>query len=334
MIAKELSMPLRLILTEILFRRLILGHRKFPEVESNLARRRAGYWGEIVLSNYMKKLPPEKYLIFHDLQLEIHGVQFQIDTLLISQSYILIIEAKNISGNLIFDSTFNQLLRIQDNKKETFEDPRVQAECHRTLLREWLVNHGINHLPIETLVFFANVKTTLRTLPGDKGDFSKVCKARDIFNKIYHNEKIYHQERTDLSTITEMGNLLLSHQRPQKIEILQEFKIKTDEIRTGPRCPNCLHIPMIYTKGKGLCPKCQTSSKEVFKEGISDYFYLYKPTITNSECRHFLQLPSNHVAQKILQSLNLEWTGNTKSRIYYQPVEKVVPCDLLQLMEC
>jgi hypothetical protein len=333
LIAKELPMPLRLILTEILFRRLILGHSKYHEVESNLAKRRAGYWGEIILSNYMKKLPPQKYLIFHDLQLEIHGVHFQIDTLLISRSYNLIIEAKNISGTLIFDSTFNQLFRIQDNKKETFEDPRIQAKWHQTLLQDWFTYHGLTQLPIETLVFFANVKTTLKTVPGDKGDFSKVCKARDVFYKINAYEKVYHQEKVGFSTISEIGNLLLSNHSPQKIDILGEYKLQSDDIRTGPRCPTCFHIPMIYVKGKGHCPKCQTTSKEAFKEGISDFFYLYKPTITNSECRDFLHLPSNNIAQKLLQSLNLKTTGNTKSRIYHQPIEKVIPCDLLQLME-
>ncbi|QIZ10612.1 NERD domain-containing protein [Priestia megaterium] len=114
MIMKKLTPPHRLFLTQILKIRLILGHSKYQEIEKDLAKRWAGYWGEIALANYVKELPHDKYLIFHDLQLQYNGIHFQIDTLLLSQNYILIIEAKNIAGTLTFDNVFKQLIRTHD----------------------------------------------------------------------------------------------------------------------------------------------------------------------------------------------------------------------------
>jgi hypothetical protein len=58
-------------------------------------------------------------------------------------------------------------------------------------------------------------------------------------------------------------------------------------------------------------------SKDAHLEGIGDYLYLIKPTITNSEAREFLHLPNNNVSQKNLQSSNLNSTGKTKNRFYF-----------------
>jgi hypothetical protein len=55
-IMKGLTPPQRLFLTEILKIKLIIGHSKYQEIEKDLAKRWAGYWGEIALANYIKEL--------------------------------------------------------------------------------------------------------------------------------------------------------------------------------------------------------------------------------------------------------------------------------------
>lgn len=327
LVIKELPVPLRLVLTEILLRRLLLGHSIRPKVEKDLAKRRAGHWGEITLANYLKELIPDKYYIFHDLQFCIQGVHFQIDTLLISSNYILIIEAKNISGTLTFDNQFQQLIRLEDD--EAFEDPRIQALRNVRLLKRMLHRNGIQVGPIEYLVFFSNVKTKLKAAAGNQSDLSKICKARELFIKIDEFEDKYQKEIFTPGKIQKIGDFLLSQHNPRKINILAEYKLSTEDLRTGVCCPSCFAIPMIYVRGKWICPLCQTTSKNAFIEGINDYFYLYKSTITNSECKKFLHLPSNNIAQKLLFSLNLESTGKTKGRVYHQPIERMLsPCDL------
>jgi hypothetical protein len=326
---KELTPPQRLFLTEILKRRLKTGHSRYQEIEKDLAKRWAGYWGEIALANYVKELPQEKYLIFHDLQLQVTDIHFQIDTLLLSQNLILIIEAKNIFGTLVFDNVFKQLIRQNaDGTEESFEDPRVQAQRLQSLLRKWLVKNGLNLLPIEQLVFFKSAtKTILKTNSGDLSDFSKVCKGRDIFNKINNLE---HQERVDSETITKIGKLLLSQHSPKPINILKEYNLTKRDIRSGVCCPNekCEHIPMKYKRGKWICTVCQTTSKDAHLDALSDHFHLLGPTINNFEFRSFLHLPTIHTSQKFLIRLNLPATGKTKNRIYYLRPKEVATCVL------
>ncbi|MGG1676500.1 NERD domain-containing protein [Neobacillus sp. NRS-1170] len=298
--------------------RLISRNFKHAEIEKDLAKRWAGFWGEIALATYVKELPQEKYLIFHDLQLQLNGIHFQIDTLLISKSYILIIEAKNIVGTLIFDNVFKQLIRKNaEGSEEAFEDPSVQCQRLQSLLRGWLINNGLNLLPIDYLVFFKSVNTILKTNPGEKADFSRVYRARDIFNKIEEMENRYTHERIDNQTINNMGKILLGQHSPKQINILEKYSLTPKDILSGVRCPICPYIIMIYKRGKWICPICKTSCKEAHIESLNDYFYLYKPSISNSEFRYFLHIPSDDIAQKILLSLKLPSTGTTKNRKYH-----------------
>lgn len=328
---KELTPPIRLILTEIIKKRLVIGHIRYQDIEKDLAKRWAGYWGELVLAKYVKELPQDKYNIFHDLQFQINGTHFQIDTLLLSRNYILIIEAKNISGTLVFDNTFKQLIRKnEDGTDEAFEDPRVQCQRLQSLLRRLLIKIGYNLLPIDYLIFFKSTNTILKTNPGDRTDFSKVCKGRDVLNKIESLELRYPQEKVDNKTINKIAKLLLSQHSPKQINILEEYNLTKNDIRSGVCCPNekCCHIPMGYKRGKWICTACHTSSKDAHLEALNDYFYIFGPTITISEFRCFLHLPTDDTAQKILFRLMLPKSGKTKGRIYHLNPMKVKTCVL------
>lgn len=319
MLMKDLPVPLWLILTEALKKRILPGHYRIPDIEKDLAKIKAGYKGELILSHYVKQLPHDKYYIFHDLQLTHNGVHFQIDTLLITRNYILIIEAKNIKGTVLFDNVFNQLIRYNnDGTEDIFEDPRVQAKRLCKLLGGLLAANGLNFLPIDHLVFFSNTKTILKTNTNDYSSLEKVCKGRDLFNKIEGLEKKYTHPRVDDNTIMDLAKFLFSNHSPMKMDILKDYSLTSKDIRTGVCCPKCLHIPMTYCKRrKWHCPVCEYISNDAFIAGVRDYFLLIKPSITNTECRSFLHIPTIDTAQKLLFLLNLPYSGSKRGRLYF-----------------
>jgi len=176
-------------------------------------------------------------------------------------------------------------------------------------------------LPIDHLVFFKSSNNTiLKSNPNVRADFSKVCKGRDIFNKIEDNERRYKQVKIGTEKMSELGKLILSQHSPRKINILEGYGLLEKDILSGVRCPSstCYHIPMDYRKGKWICPKCNTLSKNGHIEALLVHFLLINPTITNKECQNLLHLPSRDSTQKFLLSLNLPTTGHTKNRQYHQ----------------
>ncbi|WP_420491315.1 nuclease-related domain-containing protein [Neobacillus drentensis] len=264
-------------------------------------------------------MPQEKYLILHDLQLKLNDIYFQIDSLLISQTHILIIEAKNIIGTLYFDHVFNQLIRINpDGTEESFEDPQTQCRRLRSLLTRWLTQHKIHLLPIDYLIFFKSTNKTILKTSGTGTDTTRICKGRDVLNKIEDIEKRYKQVKIQPEKMKEVAHFLLSKHSPKPIEILKEYELTETELFLGVQCPSCTHIPMNYQKGKWICPKCNSPSKTAHFEAINDYFLLIKPTITNHECHTILHLPTSDITRKILLSLQLPTSGHNKKRLYHQ----------------
>jgi len=133
-------------------------------------------------------------------------IYFQIDTLLISKTHIQIIEAKNIIGNLYFDHVFNQLIRVNpDGTEESLEDPRTQCRRLQSLLTRWLIQHKLNLLPIDYLNFFKSTNKTILKTTGTGTETTRICKGRDLFNKIEDCEKQYKQVKIQPGKLHEIA---------------------------------------------------------------------------------------------------------------------------------
>ncbi|MFC0270255.1 nuclease-related domain-containing protein [Metabacillus herbersteinensis] len=130
MIVKERKVPLSILKLQALARRTHPDHPKFQLIKENLAKSLAGYKGEAAIDYPLSPLPEKNYLILHDMRLQNKQHYFQMDTLLLSQSYLLILEVKNMSGTLPFDNKFKQLIRTLDGKQESYPYPLVQIQQH------------------------------------------------------------------------------------------------------------------------------------------------------------------------------------------------------------
>jgi len=139
LIIKNRLIPIRIRLNEALIRRIPAAHPQRSTIEGDLAKRRAGYRGEQSLDYYLSHLPDKEFTILHDLRLFNGSTYFQIDTLILSPYFALIIEVKNILGTLLFDETFNQFIRTRNEKEEGFPNPLIQAKRPENTIKN-LVN--------------------------------------------------------------------------------------------------------------------------------------------------------------------------------------------------
>ncbi|MFJ5716212.1 nuclease-related domain-containing protein [Neobacillus sp. NPDC093127] len=314
--AKELTPPTILLQAEALERRVTKTNEKIPDIKSKIRILKSGYNGEKTVKYYLDQIPEHKYHIFYGLRLPIGNTFFQIDALLFSQKLILIIDAKNHSGKLIFEK--QQLIHEYGENREIYENPVAQVNRHKISLRNLFDKNKIPFIPIENLVAICKASTEIIIGPNYKEAEQKVIKAYDLLNKINELEEKYSEKKINQKTISQVTNLLLSLHTPQKIDILKLFQFTVDEIIPGVQCPRCLHIPMEYKRGKWICPKCLLFSNDAFLNGINDYFLLVKPSFSNPEIRKFLQMPSSRTTTSRLPSSHLPYTGTKRGRIYHQ----------------
>jgi uncharacterized Zn finger protein (UPF0148 family) len=237
---------------------------------------------------------------------------------LLTTKFALIIEAKNYTATLKFESQFNQLIQTKNNQEKCYDDPISQVKQQQNLLAKWLKKYTAVDIPIHHLVVISNPNAILKTDPNNKEVLKKVCKPFKLLEKIKEIETAHQKEAVTEKDLRKISKLLIKHDTPEDFNILEHFKISTEEIPTGVICNNCGALPMVFQKGKWFCQACQTYSKTAYIETLNDYFYLISHSITSSEFRKFLHIPTKDIAQKYLQKLNLPHTGNTKARVYYR----------------
>ncbi|PGV66606.1 nuclease [Bacillus cereus] len=313
MIVKERKMPVYLLQLDALLRRLPIHHPKRNMVAENLAKFMAGYKGEQAIEYPLSFLSETEYSILHDIRLFDQKHYFQIDTLIVSSRFLLFLEIKNIIGTLIFDAKFNQLIRIADGtSEEGFPDPILQLKRQEMQLRKWLSLHGLYNIPMESLVVISSPRTIIKT--SDEILPSKIIHGANLPNRIKQIENQYKEEA--IGNTKGLINQIMNENFPQRQNILAQYKIKKEELLRGVQCEECFTMAMLEEKQGWRCSNCNSTSKHAHLRALQDYTLLIDMITTNSKLRDFLNMQSSSAVKRLLQTMNIPYTGENKGRIY------------------
>lgn len=319
MIVKELSKQIRIKKMEALVNRIPLNNTKYDEIKEGLRKLLAGFNGERAISYYLDYLPEKDYFIFHNLRLPSGKYHFQIDYLVLTSTFALILECKNFYGTLFLEDSFEQLIRTANEKEEGFQNPISQAKWHQQQLYSFLQCHGIPPFPIEYLVAISNPSTILKTNSRSRNILKRMVHGYNLLDRIKEWEGQFKEDKMDLKGIRKLSKLLLKSHVPEDVDILDKFRISKSEIITGVQCSRCKKFAMIREHSSWFCPKCAYKNKDGHIDALNDYFLLLGNSITNREFRDFVHLSSESVAKKLLTTMNLPFSGSNKGRIYYKP---------------
>ncbi|MFS0861207.1 nuclease-related domain-containing protein [Fredinandcohnia sp. 179-A 10B2 NHS] len=317
-IIKHRTIPYRIIIDEVLLRRLTHGHNKLSVINEDLLNRRKGFKGEQNIDYYLQRMNKQYYMVFHDLRLTIGHATFQIDTLLLSRFLALIIEIKNFSGILTFDTKSNQFTRTYNNEESGFKNPISQASEHRELFINWLHSNNIFNLPVEYVVGISEPSTLIKALPGSESIYQKVLHFDHLKSKISNFEGKYIKPVLDTNTLNQLSEeLCQSHLPFRPKDPLSIYGLKKKEIIKGVACLTCSFIPLQRTYGRWYCPRCKCFSTNAHNLSLLDYFVIVNPTITNKQAREFLRHDNRKSMHRLLTSSGLHFTGENKGRLYY-----------------
>ncbi|MFE8702799.1 nuclease-related domain-containing protein [Cytobacillus sp. FJAT-54145] len=317
MIFKERLVPLKVLKFQALLRRLPEDHPKRSKIEGEYAKNKAGFQGEKSIDYYLDQLSTKDYLIFHDLRLEGEGGYFfQIDTLILTSRFAIIIEVKNMIGTLLFDQSFNQLIRTINEKEEVFPDPLLQIERLQIQLRKWLQKFNFPLVPINSFVVISKYSSLIKATKQNHEISNKVIHAEAIPKKIATIDSMFKKELITRQEAKKLSRQLIKQHREYSSDILKIFQLHRSEIMTGVYCSECLFMPLTKERRGWLCPICENYSKDIYLPSLLDYFLLFGPMINNQKAREFLRLPSSSICNKLLSSLNLPSSGDYKNRKY------------------
>ena len=318
MIEKECKIPIRIKKLKALDRRLPTSNLRKMDVVTEYNNRMAGYNGEKSVEFHLDPIAQSpKYHIYHDIRLSSGKYYFQIDFLILTNNYGLVLEVKNRSRDWYFNQ-LNQASFLINGVRVKTNNPVLQAKNQARKLKKWLEEHHCEEMPIHYL--FVNSHETSRIICEDGNHQIKdICNSEGVLDKIEQIDHLYKEEKLTKQDLRKMKRLILAEHTPDDPDILKYFNLSPNELLPGVQCliPKCNGTPMKYYYGVWTCPKCKEKSKIAYIQAIKDYFLLIKPSITNAEFCHFLQIKSPKTANCLLKSLNLPHTGEYKSRVYH-----------------
>jgi hypothetical protein len=302
-------------LTAIL-ERLPEKHERIIIMRNDLSKYRAGYNGEKSIDFYLQFLSNEHFYILHDVRIPINNHFFQIDTLILTKKYILILEIKNLAGVIDFDGEFNQAVQTKNGQLRAFPDPLFQINRQETMLREWMESHQLPILPIHGLVVMSNVHSVIRS--NHEQFTQKVIRPTSLSNKIAELEE-YYQDNNEVQVkeLRKISKRIIKAHCPLNQSILGLYGIGKEEIIRGVFCKQCNKPPLKRVHGRWVCDYCNWTSKDAHKSALDDYYLLFGEKITSRALQDFLLIHSPSLATRLLKDLMVRRKeGNKKSRVY------------------
>ncbi|RLQ96640.1 nuclease-related domain-containing protein [Falsibacillus albus] len=323
MLVKELEKPILLDQLEAFISRILNTYPSWDRANDDFKKVKAGYKGELSLQYPLSYLHHDKYFILHDLRLFTGTHFFQIDVLILSSRFFLILEVKNMVGQICFDTQFEQLVRTIDGKEEGFPNPikQIQMQCYN--LQKWLNRTKYPKVPIETLVVFSNPRSILRTTKHTD-DLSKIIiHTPSLLTKIHELEAKYQRNCLSLNKVKHLSSILLENHIPNEINLLERYQSSKDDLIKGVQCPGCKKYPMLKIKRGWHCRYCQLISRDAHLQALRDYLLLVNKKITNNEARDFLNINSRHSVRGLFRSLSIKSIGTKKAARYELAFEKL-----------
>lgn len=318
MILLDRKTPKSILLMEALLRRLDPNDSDISYFKDSLVRLKFGYEGEQRVDREWFEMPylAEHYLLMnYEVQNEF-GFSHQIDTLLLTKNFLLILEVKNIAGRIDYEELKHQFIRKRTNGTEdVLTNPIDQLNRHEEYFQR-LLSKIKCPLPIEKAVVMANQSTIIGNVPNTVA-FFHASGLRAFVKKCM----VKHHKQITSSQLKKLSKILLSKVESRRYDL----NISFDRFRKGVLCENCNHqIQMNYSRGFWHCPKCGTQSKDALLKALDDYRLLISNQITNREFREFFGVESMITASNILTRSPLIPVGNKKGKYY------IIPEDILK----
>lgn len=230
-----------------------------------------GYKGECWLDKRLEVLP-EQVLILRDLTYEVNHTTFQIDTLLIFQEKLYLLDVKNNDGDYyIEDGVWKTAHGI------AIKNPQHQLTRCATLLRQLLQSIGFN-LNITGKLVFVNPEFTLYQAPRTSEIVFPTQLNRFIDRLKTESCNLGHQHHRIAKQLLE--------KRVKENRHETKFEYHFDQLKKGILCNDCYRFMMRYDSRNVICRKCKKkeSNDSALLRNIEEFRFLFPSEKLRTKC--------------------------------------------------
>lgn len=288
--------------------RLHTSHPKTNEICEQLNKIEAGFAGEQLVDRSILEVSfPKDLYIFTDLQLKIHDYLYiQLDTLIVTKKYLLIIEVKNMVGTITFQPHKGQVIRNLDGVRTPLECPITQINRHIHAIEQMQLP-----LPIFKAIVYSSNRVILENVPPGEPIFFR--KNLPLYIQSLNTK----EDRINTSQFEEViKKIQLRRSTFQQKPLCERWNIHPDTLIRGLLCKNCGKSLCKITSKTWRCTNCKAVDRNPIAHNMDDYFLLIKDSITTAECKDFFGLSSSHEAYYMLKKCNLQSINQGRKTVY------------------
>lgn len=183
-------------------------------------------------------------IVLHDLHIEYEGLSAQIDYLVITRKVIIVIECKNLYGDIEVTSN-GEFIRTFDygNKKvrEGIYSPITQNQRHLDLLRKINLDRRSNFLSraiadrffddwYKSIVVLANPKTVVNTRYAKKDVKEKIIRCDQLVEYIKKLNRESKNPQDSDKGLYALGELFLELHTPNTTDYTKKYQVVAQEL--------------------------------------------------------------------------------------------------------
>lgn len=276
-----------------------------------LARMESGHKGECKIDQKLATLPIPAlhHYIPNFTTRNKFGNHYQLDTLLITNRYILYLEVKNIRGQIEFLSNPDSLKRTFEGKVDFMSCPMAQTLRNQKMLMNLVRNQAVQ-IPVYAAIIFANTSATilsqqknvtilyrrqldhyldkLNTLPEilDKTQFQKLIKSFKTSNHNFY---------------------------PEALSV--RYAIDPTCLKSGVYCDVC-NLKMTILFRYFYCNSCQKTDRQALHRSVLSLFTILGHHQHIRTFTHHLNFHRRDTIRRTLQQLPTTRDGKSKATTY------------------
>lgn len=313
MIYKQRETPAILMGQQALVRRLKPAHPNFLKLQRDLYNSQAGFSGEKEFDYQLRDFKPDyPHAILHDISLQQDRVYFQIDSLLITPSCIILCEVKNVAGKLVITQHPTQFIKEEvDGKRTVLRSPIEELERKKYFLARWLKERNVEVPLIDFVVLAYRNELSVENLATEKIAFTY-----ELPNRLRRLEM--QQEWLSPNEIQVLANQITHHHRNyDPFPLSAKYDFAPQDIQSGVSCSKCGQLPMKWLIKMWQCNRCGHRDKTAHISALQDWYCMYGPNITNQQLRRFLHIGNRHTARRLLNTPHTQATGNGRGAVHF-----------------
>lgn len=287
-------------------KRLLENHPKYLEVCSDLYNFKAGHAGEERVDEVLRRIPfPSPYAILPNIRLQDENIiSTQVDILVMTTQYVMVLEIKNWTGTLNFKDSPSQVIQETSTITRSFDCPCVQAVSH------WLQKMDI-HLPVYHAVVFPYASTILQ-VPNTKTDVYVASELPLVFKKLHQLPPLITNESFQHTVLKVWNDNTPFKHSP----ICKDYSIQLYDLKKGLYCSNCNFHLTKKSSRMYYCRNCLSVPTNPFADAMTDWFALFSSTISNKQLREFTNTQTSYSVSYYMKLSGYLRRGSTKGSVY------------------